>query len=331
MKYVTALLLALIIMVFEGCKPSMIQNSRAVTAPQLSTGAADLFFFPQTGHSVGAPFLDYYVQHNEQTLLGYPITEAMEHEGWLVQYFQNGRLEVHPENPPAYFITIGWLGQLSNRTTPPHPANPETTGQFFAKTGHSIYNDFLAFFKENGGTVQFGQPISSPFLQNGVLNQDFQSARFTWKPYLPPGKRVQLEPLGEDYFLSSGLPLQYLAPIDPPTHATIVSPPTTPLPPKSDVLLKIETTPHPDIIRVFAIVTRHNAPVKGYAPRLNWGSNWRTLPPTQTTGETHLLVNTTGQETLSFILYDGMTNEPLAKATYSNDCTCPQKTNGSLR
>lgn len=283
--------------------------------PPLS--AAGLFF-PETGHTVTAPFAAYYRQHHGLTRLGYPITEALAHEGWQVQYFQYGRLEIHPENQPAYHVTVGWLGQLDNRTQPPHPAANCANCGYFSETGHTISGDFWAYFKANGDTVQFGRPISEPFLLNGRLAQDFQSARFIWYPQLPPAARVQLEPLGETYFLKSDLLLTCLDPVTPPPGLAIFSPPGQNSPANVLAHLTLEKTPRPQIIRVGVIVvTDKNQPVNGYSPRLQWNGFSRALPPTQSAGQTHTLINVAGAQAITFTLYAQTEELALDSITYT--------------
>lgn len=120
-------------------------------------------------------------------------------DGWTVQYFENGRLERHPENEPRYLITVGWLGEQLGRTQPPIPAVSiparHEARQYFPKTGHTLSGDFLTYYEAHGGSVRFGLPISEPFLLDGVITQDFQSARFFWHPFEQPS--VQLEPIGQ--------------------------------------------------------------------------------------------------------------------------------------
>ncbi len=178
--------------------------------------ANSVLYFPETGHSIQPPFLNYFQPRGGVRLLGYPITEALNHEGWQVQYFQNARLEVHPENSPDYFITVGWLGELSNRTQPPIPDPLNKSSRYFPESGHSLSGDFLTFFEANGDTAQFGRPISEAFLCSGSICQDFQSARFIWQPQNLPQERVRLEALGKIYFLNSSLPVELLEPVPPP-------------------------------------------------------------------------------------------------------------------
>lgn len=267
-----------------------------------------------------APFAAYYQRHNGLTRLGYPITEALAHEGWQVQYFQYGRLEIHPENRPAYRVTVGWLGQADNRTQPPQPFSGCARCDYFPETGHRINGDFEAYFKANGNTVQFGRPISEPFLCAGLLCQDFQSARFIWYPHLPPAARVQLEPLGETYFLKSELPANRLAPVKPAPDLAIFTPPPQALPPDAQAYLNVEKTPRPEIIRVgVVLLADKNQPVSGYSPRLHWQGQSQALPPTRSAGQTHTLINLAGTESVIFTLYDQAGEMALASITYPDE------------
>ena len=168
----------------------------------------DFYYSPQTGHTVRGEFLRFFRIYGSAESLGYPLTEEIVVDGWIVQYFENGRLEFHPENEPAYRITVGWLGELLHRAQPPIPAarippaqNPHR--RYFPKTGHTLAGDFLTYFDQNGGSVRFGLPISEPFLWQGRLVQDLQSARFIWTP--EKNVPVTLEQIGRFHFKLSGL------------------------------------------------------------------------------------------------------------------------------
>ena len=67
-------------------------------------------YFPQTGHSVGPPFRDYFSSHGGLAIFGYPTSEAYNLGAVLVQRFQRARLEYRPENPPAFRVQPGLLG-----------------------------------------------------------------------------------------------------------------------------------------------------------------------------------------------------------------------------
>jgi hypothetical protein len=176
--------------------------------PNEETQTEDSYYSPQTGHTVRGEFLRFFLIYGGGESLGYPLTEEIVVDGWTVQYFENGRLEFHPENEPAYRITVGWLGELLHRAQPPIPAARIPPAQnahrrYFPETGHTLGGDFLSYFERNGGSVRFGLPISEPFLWHGRLVQDLQSARFIWTP--EKNVPVTLEQIGRFHFKFSGL------------------------------------------------------------------------------------------------------------------------------
>jgi hypothetical protein len=176
--------------------------------PAASADAGETHYFKETGHIVRGDFWRFFNSYGGVESLGYPLTEEMIEGGWTVQYFEKGRLERHPENEPAYTITVGWLGDLLQRRRPPIPAAAipradDPNRRYFPQTGHTLSGDFLDYFEAHGGSVRFGLPISEPFLWEGRLTQDFQSARFFWAPEAEPP--VMLEDIGRVYLELSGL------------------------------------------------------------------------------------------------------------------------------
>jgi len=160
-------------------------------------------YFEETGISVKGEFLSFFERYGGLESLGNPISEELTVGGWRVQYFENGRLENHPENEPTYRVTVGWLGDLLNRRRPPIsqgsvPAAGAENQRYFSETGHTLSGDFLRYFDTHGGSVRFGLPISEPFLEQGQLVQDFQSARFYWAA--EADEAVTLEPIGRTHF-----------------------------------------------------------------------------------------------------------------------------------
>jgi hypothetical protein len=289
----------------------------AKTEPLPAPGLTDqIYYFPETGHTVQDPFLVYYLAHDGPLRYGYPLTEAMSHEGWQVQYFQYARLEVHPENHPDYFITVGWLGQLSHRTKPAQPFRGGEAGRYYPETGHTLRGDFLTYFDSQGDTVQFGWPISEVSPENGRLYQDFQSARFYWRPDLQPQARVQREPIGETYFLNSNLPSDLLDPLPEPDAATRFSSSSNLLPAQTKATLLIEPTARPEIIRLIATLFADDQPVVDYAPLLVLGNQARPLPPTRSSGQTHILFNIAAEANITFELKTETGGKVLAKTAY---------------
>jgi hypothetical protein len=72
---------------------------------------SDKRYFPETGHTVAFAFLEYYQDNGGLDIFGYPITEwIIELDGRIVQYFQRGKMEWYPENPPGQRVQLGMLG-----------------------------------------------------------------------------------------------------------------------------------------------------------------------------------------------------------------------------
>lgn len=158
--------------------------------------------FPETGFTVENEFLYFFERYGGIDSLGRPISPEMNDAGWRVQYFEYGRLEYHPENQPEYRVTVGWLGDLLQRRQPPLVASSippvdAADRRYFAETGHTLSGDFLRYFQANGESVRFGLPISEPFLLNGQITQDLQSARFFWTPIAD--SPVSLEAIGRTH------------------------------------------------------------------------------------------------------------------------------------
>lgn len=68
-------------------------------------------YFPETGHTLAFAFREYFQIHGGAEDLGYPISEPFFESGRIVQYFQNARLEWHPQNPLSEKVQLGFLGE----------------------------------------------------------------------------------------------------------------------------------------------------------------------------------------------------------------------------
>jgi hypothetical protein len=76
-------------------------------------GHPDKRYFAETGHTVSFAFLDFYDHQGGLDVFGYPITEwIIQENGRIVQYFQRGKMEWYPENPPGQRVQLGMLGAL---------------------------------------------------------------------------------------------------------------------------------------------------------------------------------------------------------------------------
>ena len=80
----------------------MLTRTRTFPRPPPFASAGDRLFVAATGHSLSGRFLQWWRQHRGAILLGAPISEVVtEGDGsgrrYAVQWFENGRLEYHPE------------------------------------------------------------------------------------------------------------------------------------------------------------------------------------------------------------------------------------------
>jgi hypothetical protein len=176
--------------------------------------STDVQFFPETGHSVKGLFLHFYKAAKDPLLyFGYPITEQMvSKDGKAVQYFQRSRFELSS----GQSIQLTPLGSLTYKPKGPWTIdNPNACERY--PTGYSVCLSFLEFYKANGGSKQFGNPISPFDSSDNLIVQYFENTRFEWR-----GDRqtVVISDLGRIYFDQLKEDPAQLKPIDQP-DATI--------------------------------------------------------------------------------------------------------------
>jgi len=69
-------------------------------------------YFPETGHVVSYAFLEYFRGKGGLDIFGYPRSEFMYEDGYIVQYFQRARMEWHPENHSGPQMQLTNLGEM---------------------------------------------------------------------------------------------------------------------------------------------------------------------------------------------------------------------------
>ncbi len=121
-----------------------------------SPDTPDCRYFPATGHYLAHGFKSFWDQMGGLEVFGMPISEEIEENGLVVQYFERARFEYHPEdtsNP----IQLGLLGReyaaLKGLQFDPLPQPPEPAGfRVLARiTGYSSY-------EVNGNTATGTRP-----------------------------------------------------------------------------------------------------------------------------------------------------------------------------
>jgi len=94
-------------------------------------------YFPETGHVISYAFLRYFREKGGANIFGYPRSEFMYEDGYIVQYFQRARMEWHPEDhsgPRMRLTNVGEIyierfGLPGDYDEPlPPPARPGTSG-----------------------------------------------------------------------------------------------------------------------------------------------------------------------------------------------------------
>lgn len=87
-------------------------------------------YFPETEHVVSYAFLDHFREAGGVDIFGYPRSEFMYENGYIVQYFQRARMEWHPEDPSGAQMRLTNLGEtyIEQIGVPDEYRLPESTG-----------------------------------------------------------------------------------------------------------------------------------------------------------------------------------------------------------
>jgi lipoprotein-anchoring transpeptidase ErfK/SrfK len=203
--------------------------------PQLLRANSDSLTFA-TGHTLSNAngFLNFWREHQGERLLGVPISSAYADNGLVIQYFERGRLELHPEleGSPVLLGRVGAEYAEALWRTFPAPAKADEPGAYtFRQTGYSLNGPFLAFWREHDGITMLGYPISDmlwEYLDTGMVQvQYFERGRLEHYPAAAgTPDEVQISPLGRDLALMKGVDISTVAA---PEALPLLSP--TPVPP----------------------------------------------------------------------------------------------------
>nr|AIA15408.1 Unknown Function [uncultured bacterium] len=89
--------------------------------------------FAETGHQVGGAFRVYWESHGGLAQQGYPLSDEFQEQSdldpgktYIVQYFERGVFEFHPDNPAPFNVLLAQLGTYQQRKQLcPRPAGVE--------------------------------------------------------------------------------------------------------------------------------------------------------------------------------------------------------------
>jgi LPXTG-site transpeptidase (sortase) family protein len=176
---------------------------------QANTQAGIPILFPETGHTLGYSFRQFYDSQGGVAIFGLPLTEVFIEDGLPVQYFERARFEWHAT---VGQVQAGHLGRWAAQNRMHLPAfapqaQPSAEGAFFPETGHSLKGAFLSFWQQNGGLETFGYPLSEEFAETN--DQDGQS--YTVQYFERARFELHRGPLGQPEVLLGHLGRQYLA------------------------------------------------------------------------------------------------------------------------
>ncbi|NJN68352.1 MAG: tetratricopeptide repeat protein [Chloroflexaceae bacterium] len=126
--------------------------------------------FPETGFCIRGVIRDEWERSGGAVVfgLGLPTSEQREElvEGtpYQVQWFERGRLEIHPELAPPYRVLVSrlgayavWAAQEAGRWTPPPRETPTDGCLYFAETGWNVCGVLLDVYRSRG-LERDGQP-----------------------------------------------------------------------------------------------------------------------------------------------------------------------------
>jgi hypothetical protein len=183
-------------------------------------------WYPETGHTLGGGFRDYWVANGGLPVFGYPLTEefleinADTGGTYTVQFTERQRFEWHPENlGTPYQVLLGRLGAelltMQGRDWTMFPKADPDTSHYFVETGHAIAPEFWDYWSNHGlefgdsgvtfreSLALFGYPLSQPMIETNsdghtVLTQYFERAVFEYHPDNPDPYKVLLRRLGAE-------------------------------------------------------------------------------------------------------------------------------------
>ena len=176
-------------------------------------------FIPETGQSVDGVFLDAWRDWGGAASWGLPLTPEFQENGTIVQYYDYGRFEYHPENVDGAVVQFGDIGRqmrpfmvrrasgsgsaaaneaaLTARAWTPmedESARPDTeTWRFVGETGHGVAGAFKSFWEATGESGYLGNPLTEQYKVDGVTYQVFERGKLSQQT----GESPEIVPVGK--------------------------------------------------------------------------------------------------------------------------------------
>ncbi len=152
---------------------------------------------PSSNFDVDNEFRDYYNSKGGRTISGPAISPPIIDNGIKVQYFQNVRLEYHPDLPLDHRVVTSPLGLMFSDVEPCLKPEEVLPNAFYLGC-HSVREEVLIFFNKYGGIQFFGYPLSElSIAEDQRFVQKFERAFIIWDKSKPMGSRFSLANLGQ--------------------------------------------------------------------------------------------------------------------------------------
>lgn len=139
-------------------------------------------YFAQTGHNLGVPFLDTWLQLGAIETFGVPLSELryMPKEVESHQTFEALTFCYAPEYPDEERIRgLRLENKLIEKIADADARKKESRGSngtWVERTGFMVSGKIEGFWKASGGEQLLGAPVSRAFLKNGTTSQVFENA-----------------------------------------------------------------------------------------------------------------------------------------------------------
>jgi len=119
----------------------------------------------QRGPDIAEPFRDYYTRHQGIRVLGYPLTELVQADGYMAQYFEKGRIEDHRRDvvTPRWQFMYGRLTAELMERDPQGSVSGTTLTYGDLRTASDPLNRHLAPPGFRGGTAPLWDGIFVPY------------------------------------------------------------------------------------------------------------------------------------------------------------------------
>ena len=203
-------------------------------APPAAAQPAEPICFPGVpgiADCIDPAFADYWRANGGLPVFGYPIAPRESYQPpeaaapLVAQWTERNRLELHPQNPPAYRVLLGRMGaerlEQLGRSWRAEGREPGPQGGclWFEETGHNVCDQapglgLKSYWEANGLQIPglgpyerslalFGLPLTAARPEPSadvvmILTQWFERARLEWHPDNPDQYKVLLGLLGRE-------------------------------------------------------------------------------------------------------------------------------------